>query len=102
MPIRPVIRDETVTKKNPKTMTSSATRKLPCVGMPGTSARKMASSMEPPSDDRERDVALGAEWPPPRAPRRSPSCCRGTTTTIVGIVRASVMMPAASTAPAPV
>src|SRR5258705_8871260 len=48
-PMRPVIRDETVTKKKPKTMTSTETRKLPCVGMPGAIARTIASSSDPPS-----------------------------------------------------
>ena len=96
------MRDETVTKKKPKTMMRIDARKLPCVGILGATARKIASSSEPPSTTvigMSRSVRSRAARRPCR--RRSPSRCRGTTTTIVGIVRASVMSPAASTAPAP-
>ena len=48
-PIRPTMRDDTVTKKKPKMMTSTEARKLPWVGMPGATARKMASSSVPTS-----------------------------------------------------
>src|SRR4029450_7129391 len=49
VPMRPVIRDETVTKRKPKMMTRMAARKLPCVGIFGATARKTASSSDPPS-----------------------------------------------------
>ena len=55
------MRDDTVTKKKPKTMTRIAARKLPCVGIFGATARKMASSSEPPSTTISRHVALGPE-----------------------------------------
>ena len=42
-PIRPVMRDDTVAKKNPKKMISTDTRMLPCVGRPGVTARKTAN-----------------------------------------------------------
>src|SRR5438876_6058820 len=47
VPIKPVMREDTVTKRNPKTMTRIAARKLPCVGIFGATARKIASSSEP-------------------------------------------------------
>src|SRR5512138_3216702 len=48
-PIRPVIRDDTVTKKKPKMTISTAARKFPCVGILGAMARKIASARDPPS-----------------------------------------------------
>ena len=101
-PMRPVMRDETVTKKNPKTMTSSETRKLPCVGMPGAIARTIASRSEPPStmdSGRSRSVRSRTAWdcPAPKSFMLSRN-----EETMVGIVRPKVMMPEASTAPAPV
>src|SRR6266511_3207868 len=48
VPINPVIRDDTVTKRNPKMITRTAARKLPCVGIFGATARKTASSSDPP------------------------------------------------------
>src|SRR5215471_15585713 len=48
-PMSPVMRDETVTKKKPKMTMSTAARKLPCVGIFGATARKIASASEPPS-----------------------------------------------------
>src|SRR3954468_4541501 len=49
VPIRPVMRDDTVTNRNPKMMTRIAARKLPCIGIFGAAARKIASRNEPPS-----------------------------------------------------
>src|SRR5437868_5651206 len=46
-PIKPVIRDDTVAKKNPKMTIKIETRMLPCVGRPGVTARKIASSNDP-------------------------------------------------------
>src|SRR4051812_29419481 len=48
-PIRPTMREETVTKKNPKTTTRSEARALPCVGICGATARKIARATVPPS-----------------------------------------------------
>src|SRR5258708_37789341 len=48
VPISPVMRDDTVTKKNPKITIRTAARKLPCVGILGTTARKMARASDPP------------------------------------------------------
>src|SRR4028118_2293039 len=48
-PIRPTIREDTVTKKNPKTTTSSEATAFPCVGIPGATARKTASRSVPTS-----------------------------------------------------
>ena len=101
-PIRPTMRDETVTKKNPKTTTRIDATKLPCVGIRGATTRKSASRTVPPRTTvngtsrsvRARDAA------PPLA-EKSFTLSRKDDT-MVGMVRASVMRPAASTAPAPV
>ena len=73
---------------------------LPCVGRPGVTARKIASSSEPPSTiviGMSRSVRDCA--PPPAAPK--PFRPSRADATIVGSVRDSVIRPAASTAPAP-
>ena len=46
-PISPVIREETVAKKKPKTTMSMAARMLPCVGIPGATARNTARRPDP-------------------------------------------------------
>ena len=46
-PISPVMRDDTVAKKNPKKITRTETRRLPCVGSPGITARNIASASDP-------------------------------------------------------
>src|SRR5215213_230938 len=99
-PIRPVMRDDTVTKKKPKTMISSDTRKLPCVGMPGAIARKAARASDPPAtivSGRSRSVRTlaASDWPAPKSFMLSRN-----DDTMVGMVRHSLMMPDASTAPA--
>jgi hypothetical protein len=100
-PIRPVMRDETVAKKKPKMRISTAAITLPWLGSPGATTRKIASSSEPPSTTiigisrSVRDCVLG-----PTALERSFRLPRADAT-IVGIVRANVMIPDASTAPAP-
>ena len=102
VPIRPTMRDDTVTKKKPKTIVSTAARKLPCVGIPGATARKIASSRLPTrttSSGMSRSVRA-CVTAPPFAPRSF--MLSRNDETIVGIVRASVISPAASTAPAPV
>ncbi len=45
----PTMRDDTVTKKKPNTMMSSEAIQLPCVGIPGVTARNTASRSEPAS-----------------------------------------------------
>ena len=47
VPMRPVIRDDTVTNRKPKMTTSTAAMKLPCIGIFGATARKMASKSDP-------------------------------------------------------
>ena len=100
-PMRPVIRDDTVTKKNPKMTMSAEASEVPLRRHPGAAARKMASASEPSKHHGQRQVALGAALPA-APPSPSPSRCRGSDETIVGSVRASVISPEASTAPAPV
>ena len=80
-------------------MTRIAARKLPWVGMRGATARKSASTSEPPStivSGMSRSVRTRPVAPDPKSFTLSRNDA-----TIVGIVRASVMRPAASTAPAP-
>ena len=100
-PIRPVMRDETVAKKKPNSTIRIETRMLPCVGRPGVTARKIASSSDPTEHDRHRNVAFGAQSAPPPPPLPKPFRPSRADETIVGSVRASVIKPAASTAPAP-
>ena len=96
------MRDDTVTKKKPKITIRTAARKFHCIGMPGVIARNTASSSDPTSTTtngmsrsvRSRPLA------PPVAPN-SLTLSRKEAT-IVGSVRASVIRPAARTAPAPV
>src|SRR5262245_36350516 len=100
-PIRPVIREDTVAKKKPKIRMRMAATILPWVGNPGVTARKIASSTEPPSTTAigmSRSVlvpvpAVAAAEKSRRLPLAD--------ATIDGIVRASVINPAASTPPAP-
>src|SRR2546428_5170383 len=101
-PISPVMRDDTVAKKNPKISTSSAAMTLPWVGRPGTTIRNRPSSTLPPRTmliGMSRSVRNRAAAPPAAAPksRRLPRA----EAIMVGIVRDSVMRPDASTAPAP-
>src|SRR5215218_3035974 len=100
-PISPTMRDETVTKKKPKITTRMDATKLPCVGSRGATARKRARSTVPTSTSvigMSRSVRVRAAAPPPLA-LKSRMLSRKEET-IVGIVRASVISPAASTAPA--
>ena len=48
VPISPVMRDDTVAKKNPKIRIRTAARALPCVGRRGVTVRNTASSSDPP------------------------------------------------------
>ncbi len=100
LPMRPVMREDTLTKKKPNRMVSTATRGCPCVGRPGTATRKIASASVPSittSSGRSCSVrAVPAAPPSPRPFMLSLKLPR-----MVGSVRASVISPAASTAPAP-
>ena len=104
VPMIPTIRDETVTKKNPKTTIRADMRSDPgngpC-GKPGRTAMMSARTAEPTSTKpigRSSSVRIffAAPAPPPndfRDSRKAP--------TMVGIVLTSVMTPAHATAPAP-
>ena len=48
LPMSPVMRDDTLTKKKPKRIVRTAASGLPNVGRRGTATRKMASASEPP------------------------------------------------------
>src|SRR4029079_17362113 len=66
-PIRPTMRDETVTKKNPKTTTRMDATKLPCVGIRGATTRKSASRRVPARttvNGMSRSVRTRAGAPP--------------------------------------
>ena len=52
LPISPVMRDDTVTKKKPNSTMRIAERALPWVGVPGAKTRKMARASEPMSTTR--------------------------------------------------
>ena len=99
-PMRPVMREDTVEKKNAKTTISSAARMLPRSGMFGATARKSASSSDPISTTL---IGISRSVRSPEAPLAAPNPFSPSSAdrTIVGIVRASVMSPPASTAPAP-
>ncbi len=101
VPMRPVMRDETVTNRNPKIMTRMAARKFPCIGIFGATAKKMARRNDPPRTKlvgRSRSVRNTA---PPSAAAPNPFRPSRADAMIVGSVLARVMSPAASTAPAP-
>ena len=111
MPINPLIRDATVTNKNPNTMMKSAAIKLAKepVCVPGTGLNRRNAqiiamiNVEPPITtriERSRSVRLAAGID---------SCFARTSfspalsaETIVGIVLISVISPDAATAPAPI
>ena len=86
-PIRPVMRDDTVAKKKPKRTIRIDARTLPCVGRPGITARKIASSSDAAEHDGHRDVALGAQTGAPPAAAPKPFSPSRADEMIVGIVR---------------
>ena len=59
-PIRPTIRDETVTKKKPKMMTRIEATKLPWVGRRGRQRQEQGEQQRAGQHHRHRHVALGA------------------------------------------
>src|SRR4051794_38318829 len=96
-PINPTIREETVTKKNPNTTTSSEASTLPWVGIRGATARKMASSTVPPRTiDSGMSCSVRARPPASVLAEKSFTLSRNEDT-MVGMVRARVIRPAAST-----
>ena len=101
VPMSPVILDDTVTKKNPNTMVRIAASTLPRVGSPGATTRNTPRRRVP-----RRTALIGISRSVraivfPRPAPKSLTLSRNDDT-IVGIVRHNVMIPAASTAPAPV
>src|SRR5918993_1709929 len=89
-PISPTIRDETVTKKKPKMIVSTAATTLPCVGNPGATARNTASTRVPMRTiDIGRSRSVRACVGDVAPPRKSFTLSRNDET-IVGIVRARV------------
>ena len=102
LPMRPVMRDDTVTKKKLKITIRIAATKFHCIGMPGVTARKSAMSSDPTRTTVSgMSRSVRSRPPEPAAAPKSFTLSRNDET-MVGSVRASVMSPAASTAPAPV
>src|SRR5262249_21347205 len=101
VPIRPVMRDDTVAKKNPKTRISIAATTLPYVGRPGTTVRNTARNREPPSTTLIGMSSSVRSLVPPSGPDLKSRKLSRADDTMVGMVRPSVMRPDASTAPAP-
>ena len=102
-PIRPVMRDETVTKKKPKMIDEDRRQEVALRRHPRRDRQEDRQQQR--SDRARRSSACrarcGASPAPPRPALKSFMLSRNDET-IVGIVRASVMRPDASTAPAPV
>ena len=112
VPIRPQMRDETVTKRKPKITTRTAATRLANapVGAPGIGMKVRKAHIataiisDPPSTTllgRSFDVRLTTSAPvAPRAFWKSAAPARSAAM-IVGNVRINVIRPAAATAPAP-
>ncbi len=103
LPICPQMRDDTVVKKKPNRMIRIPPRRFTPIC--GRSARTMASAIEPNTvtligrSSSVRNFAAMA-WPT-RLARMSAKPARNAAM-IVGIERASAMIPALATAPAPI
>ena len=99
-PISPVMRDETTTKKKPKTMIRIAPRRL--TASCGSRVSTSASARAPTGVTQiGRSTSVRRREPTsPRLPRRSWKPERKAAT-MVGSDRTSAMMPAVATAPAP-
>ena len=101
-PMRPVMRDETVEKKKPNITISTAASTLPCSGMPGRNREEQRQQQRCRSSTTLIGISRSV---PDLAPAvaATPMLFRPPSAElmIVGIVRASVISPAASTAPAP-
>src|ERR1700691_3455274 len=110
LPINPTMREETVTKRNPKMATSTAAARLAsqltCAPGTGLKVRKKniinTRTTDPPTTTlkgRSSSVRSGALFTPPLG-RRFPAAARKAPK-IVGMVLISVISPDAATAPAP-
>ena len=80
LPMSPVMRDDTVTKKNANTTIRKAATKFHCIGMPGVTRQEQRDQQRADQHDRQmgmsrsvRSCAAGA-----RRPRRSRGRSRGT------------------------
>ena len=111
VPMRPAMREETVTKRKPKTTTRRDAMRLAKkpVGAPGTGLKVRKAHMSTTitaEPARTSVIGRSCEVRPPltgaRASvrRRSEAPARSAPT-MVGVVLISVMSPAAATAPAP-
>src|SRR5438270_5916822 len=110
LPIRPVMRDDTVTNRNPKIMTKMEATTLAksevCAPGTGLKVRKAhimtINSTEPPTvtDIGRSSSVRRLDWSLFPAPSCFRLACNADT--IVGTVFNSVMSPAAATAPAPI
>ena len=72
MPISPVMRDDTVAKKKPKTTIRTATRMLPCSRHPGVDGEEQRQQQRSDQHHRHRDVAFGARCDRAAAPAPKP------------------------------
>ncbi len=111
LPISPTMREETVTKRNPKKATSSDAARfaiqLTCAPGTGLNVRKKniinTSTTDPPTTTlkgRSSSVRSGAALHPTALAQVSHRT-RASAPTIVGMVLISVISPDAATAPAP-
>jgi len=101
LPISPVMRAETVTKKNPSTRTSSAERRLTWSGGEHQTAQKRSSV--PPTTTvigRSRSV-LGTFTSWPWRVARKVRTLRRNAPTMAGMERIRLIRPPVATAPAP-
>ena len=101
-PIRPVMRDDTVTKKKPKMTMSADGEEVALRRHLRRDGEEDGQRQRAAEDDDHRDVALGADLLRRRLPALKSFTLSRNDETIVGIVRARVISPDARTAPAPV
>ena len=104
VPIRPTIRDDTVTKKKPNTTMRTPSRMRPpkVPGRNGNSAMMATSARLPPTTTPMGRSWLVREGRAAPAPARMLAMLPLNAATMVGSVRRSVMNPPAATAPAPI
>ena len=100
-PMSPVMRDETVAKKKPKTTIRIDDEDVALRRQPGIDGQEDRQQQRSDQHDRHRDVAFGSQLACRRAPGAEILHASRDDDTIVGSVRPSVIKPAASTAPAP-
>ena len=61
LPMRPVMRDDTVTKKKPKMTIRIAATKFHCIGMPRRDGKEEREEQRSDENDRQRHVAVGTK-----------------------------------------